>query len=74
MYVNKYYEKNITTTTVTSYYYLGDRLVALKKGTTLEYVHQAGSGTEPKGPSCPVTERRLSLGFPLYGIPQRGKR
>ncbi|MBI3954392.1 MAG: hypothetical protein HY330_07745 [Chloroflexi bacterium] len=46
--MNRYYEKNITTGDVTTYYYLGGRLVALRKGTTLEYVHQdhpsAGSG------------------------------
>ncbi|MBI2857994.1 MAG: hypothetical protein HYX90_02850 [Chloroflexi bacterium] len=40
VYPSRYYEKNMTTTTVTSYYYLGEKLVALKKGSTLEYMHQ----------------------------------
>ncbi|MBI2857991.1 MAG: RHS repeat-associated core domain-containing protein, partial [Chloroflexi bacterium] len=40
VYPTRYYEKNVTTSTATSYYYLGDRLVALKKGSTLEYMHQ----------------------------------
>ncbi len=40
VYPNKYYEKNVTTGEVTTYYFLGGRLVALRKGTTLEYVHQ----------------------------------
>jgi RHS repeat-associated protein len=38
LYINRYYEKNLTTSTVTLYYHLGDRLVALKKGSDLRYV------------------------------------
>jgi RHS repeat-associated protein len=40
LYVNKYYEKNLTTGVVTTNYYLGDRLIATRVGTTLTYVHQ----------------------------------
>ena len=40
LYVNKYYEKNITTSIVTTNYYLGDRLIATRENTTLTYVHQ----------------------------------
>ncbi|MBI4304014.1 MAG: RHS repeat-associated core domain-containing protein [Chloroflexi bacterium] len=41
VYPNRYYEKKITAPAEeTSYYYLGDRLIALKKGAALEYVHQ----------------------------------
>ena len=40
LYVNKYYEINITTSTATSNYYLGDKLIAEKTGTTLTFVHQ----------------------------------
>jgi RHS repeat-associated protein len=40
LYVNKYYEKNLTTGEVTTYYYLGDRLVAQRKGTTVSYIHE----------------------------------
>jgi len=36
--VNKYYEK--TGSTVTTSYYLGDRLVAQREGTALRYIHQ----------------------------------
>ncbi|GEM_PF-2377795 len=40
LYVNKYYEKNLTTGNETRYYYLGGRLVAKRTGTTLNYIHQ----------------------------------
>ncbi|MBI2854591.1 MAG: hypothetical protein HYX87_06710 [Chloroflexi bacterium] len=40
VYVGRYYEKNITTSTETSHYYLGGQQVAIKKGSTLEYLHQ----------------------------------
>jgi RHS repeat-associated protein len=40
IYVNKYYEKNITTGEVTTYYYLGGKMVAQRKNTTLQYMHQ----------------------------------
>jgi YD repeat-containing protein len=38
--VNKYYEKNTGTGTVTTSYYLGDKLVVTREGTTLTYIHQ----------------------------------
>ncbi|MFC1870993.1 hypothetical protein ACFLYF_01120 [Chloroflexota bacterium] len=40
LYVNKYYEKNIDTSEVTTHYYLGSREVAMRKGTDLSYIHQ----------------------------------
>lgn len=40
LYINKYYEKNLTTSVVTTNYYLGDRLVAERQGSTLQYIHQ----------------------------------
>ncbi len=40
LYVNKYFEKNLTTGENTTYYYLGDKLVAKRTGTTLNYIHQ----------------------------------
>jgi RHS repeat-associated protein len=40
LYINKYYEKNLTTSVVTTNYYLGERLIATRAGTTLTYVHQ----------------------------------
>jgi len=39
-YVNKYYEKNLTTGEVTTYYFHEGRLVAMRKGTELSYIHQ----------------------------------
>ena len=40
LYINRYYEKNLTTEEVTTHYYLGDRQVAQRKGTALNYLHQ----------------------------------
>jgi RHS repeat-associated protein len=40
LYVNQFYEKNISTSTITTSYYLGKRLIAQREGTTLRYVHQ----------------------------------
>jgi RHS repeat-associated protein len=40
LYINKYYEKNLITSEVTTSYYLGARLIAQRKGTTLNYIHQ----------------------------------
>jgi|GEM_PF-6623032 len=40
---DKYYEK--TGSERTSNYYLGDRLVAVKKGSALEYIHQDHLGS-----------------------------
>ncbi|MEN8615485.1 RHS repeat-associated core domain-containing protein, partial [Dehalogenimonas sp. THU2] len=40
LYVNQYYEKNLTTGVVTTYYYLGGKLIAEREGTTLQYIHQ----------------------------------
>ncbi|MGI2336857.1 MAG: LamG-like jellyroll fold domain-containing protein [Dehalogenimonas sp.] len=40
VYINQYFEKNLTTGTVTTSYYLGGRLVAEREGTDLRYIHQ----------------------------------
>ncbi|MFC1949054.1 hypothetical protein ACFLW0_02660 [Chloroflexota bacterium] len=40
LYINRYYDKNLTTGNVTTYYYLGSRLVAMREGTELNYLHQ----------------------------------
>jgi RHS repeat-associated protein len=45
LYINQYYEKNITTSVVTTSYYLGGQLVATREGTTLRYVHQDSLGS-----------------------------
>jgi hypothetical protein len=40
LYINRYYEINLTTGNATSYYYLGGQMVAMKQGSELKYVHQ----------------------------------
>jgi RHS repeat-associated protein len=40
LYINRYYEKNLTTGEVTTSYYLGGRLIAQMEGATLNYIHQ----------------------------------
>jgi RHS repeat-associated protein len=45
LYVNKYYEKNLTTGVVTTHYYLGDKEIAYRKGSTLEYLCQDHLGS-----------------------------
>ena len=40
LYINMYYEKNLTTEEVITSYYLSGKLVATRTGDTLEYVHQ----------------------------------
>jgi RHS repeat-associated protein len=40
IYINQFYEKNLTTGVATTYYYLGGQLVAMREGTDLEYIHQ----------------------------------
>jgi RHS repeat-associated protein len=39
VYVGNHFEKNLTTGEVTKYYTLGDRRVAMRKGSTLTYLH-----------------------------------
>ena len=45
IYINQYYEKNITTGVATTYYYLGRQLVAQNTGGTLRYIHQDSLGS-----------------------------
>jgi len=40
IYVNQYYEKNVTANSTTSYYYLGGKLIAQSQNGTLSYIHQ----------------------------------
>ncbi len=39
LYINKYYEKNLTTGVETSHYYLGENQVALREGGEVRYLH-----------------------------------
>ncbi len=45
LYINQYYEKNITTGVVTTSYYLGGQLIAQNAGGTLKYIHQDSLGS-----------------------------
>jgi len=45
LYINQYYEINITTGVATTYYYLGGQLVAQNVGGTLKYIHQDSLGS-----------------------------
>ncbi len=40
LYINRYYEKNLTTGNVTTSYYLGSRLVAQREGEEVRFIHQ----------------------------------
>jgi RHS repeat-associated protein len=40
LYINRYFEVNLTASTNTSYYYLGERLIAMSANATLRYIHQ----------------------------------
>lgn len=40
LYINRYFEKNLTGGNETSSYYLGGRLIARREGSVLRYVHQ----------------------------------
>jgi RHS repeat-associated protein len=45
LYVNRYFEKNLSTSEVTTSYYLGGKLIAQRKGTTLSYILQDHLGS-----------------------------
>ena len=40
LYINRYFEVNLSTSTNTSYYYLGGALIAMSVNSTLRYVQQ----------------------------------
>ncbi|MBI2854647.1 MAG: hypothetical protein HYX87_06995 [Chloroflexi bacterium] len=65
VYINRYYEKNTATGEETSYYYLGDRLVALKKGTVLEYVHQDHLGSSSVSTYSDMSQKSILKYYPL---------
>lgn len=62
LYINKYYEVNLTTGNATSYYYLGGRLVAMSENTTLRYIHQ----DHLTGTSLVTSDNGTSLGTMKY--------
>lgn len=65
VYPNKYMEKNVTQNQTTLYYYFGGQMVALKKGSTLEYLHadHLGSTSVTTDTSGAVTSRTRYKAF-----------
>jgi RHS repeat-associated protein len=66
IYVNKYYEKNITAAEVTTSYYLGGKLAAQRKGTAVSYMMQdhlgSTSGTANTSGAVTSTIKYFSFG------------
>jgi len=62
IYINRYYEKNLTTGDVTTSYYLGNRLVAAREGTDLRYIHQ----DHLTGTALTTLDNGTSLGIIKY--------
>ena len=72
LYVNKYYEVNLTTGNATSYYYLGSRLVAMTENTTLRFIHQDHLGgtalvTDTNGDQVDTTMKYYPFGSTISG-------
>ncbi len=63
VYPNKYYEK--TGSEGTSNYYLGDRLVAVKKGSVLEYIHQDHLGSTSVSTDSTGVEKSTNKTYPF---------
>ncbi len=67
LYINRYYERNLTTGEVTTYYYLGGRLVAMKQDNDLTYLHQdhltgTALATDVSGDQVGTTVKYLPYG------------
>ena len=45
VYINQYYEKNITTSEITTHYYLGGKQIAVRKGSAVSYLLQEHLGS-----------------------------
>ena len=71
LYINQYYEKNLTTGVVTTSYYLGGQLIAAREGTTLRYVHQDSlSSTSVMSTSTGTFDSSMTF-FP-FGLTRTG--
>ncbi len=71
LYVNKYYEKNLTTAEVITRYYLGDTMVAERRGITLSYAHQDSLNSTSLVTSSTGTSLGSTKYYP-YGITRSG--
>jgi len=71
VYVNQYYEKNITTGDVTTYYYLGGKLVAKMvddgEDTTLTFIHQDSLNSTSLVTTDAGTQESISTYYPFGG-------
>jgi RHS repeat-associated protein len=72
LYINQYYEVNITTENETSYYYLGGKLVAQSVDGTISYIHQDSLSstslmTDSNGNQIGSTVKYLPFGGTLSG-------
>ena len=68
VYINQYYQKNITTGVATTYYYLGSQLVAQNTGSTLRYVSQDNLGsTATMSTSTGTLDSSISY-YPFGGV------
>jgi len=65
VYPNRYYEK--TGSEGTSNYYLGDRLVAVKKGSVLEYIHQDHLGSSNVSSDSGGAQKSTNTYLPFGG-------
>ena len=79
LYINQYYEKNLTTGVVTTSYYLGGQLVAAREGTTLCYVHQDSLSstslmTDSNGTQLGTTMKYLPFGGIISGSVNTAKK
>jgi RHS repeat-associated protein len=72
LYVNNYYEKNLTTGVVTTYYYLGGKLIAKRTATTLDYVHQDSLSSTTALTSYNGTQNGTTVTYYPYGSVRSG--
>jgi len=71
VYINKYYEKNITASAVTTYYYLGSKLIAQRTAGTLKYIHQDSLGSTSVTSSAQGGSAE-SIRYLPYGLTRSG--
>jgi RHS repeat-associated protein len=71
LYVNRYYEVNLTTNNATTSYYLGDKLIAQQTGDSLRYIHQDHLGGTSVVSSENGTEV-TSINFCPFGATRSG--
>ncbi len=71
LYINKYYEKNLTTSEVTTHYYFGNKEIAVRKGAALSYLLQDSLGSTSVISDASGTSSGSILYFPFAGCGRR---